>query len=371
MLRSASRLLVGVLGCLLAPAPIGAHESGATRVTASFGRDGNYAVELTADAGTLLSRLELARKQPRTTPTSAAELQRGFDGLCDEVPRHLSLAFDGVANAPRATCVVDAESGAAAADDLSVLGVTVTLRGAMPPGAGTFQWQYDLASTRYSLTMKTSALKDSEPLWLEGGEASRPVLVVRLAPPPSTAARARNDFAFGFSHILPGGLGHVLFLVGMVLLSRRLRPMLWQLSAFTLAQAIAFGLTLYGVIAPPASILEPFIAVSILYVAVENLVATGLTSWRVALVTGFGLLHGVGFADALREMAPPDAPLLARLVAFNAGVAVAQLAVVLLMFILVRAWARRSAAYRRSILVPGSAAIALAGLLLTLRRFAG
>ena len=131
---------------------------------------------------------------------------------------------------------------------------------------------------------------------------------------------------------------------------------------------MTLGLTLYGVIALPSSIVEPMIAMSIVYVAVENLVTSELKPWRVALVFGFGLLHGMGFAGVLREMALPRSEILTGLVAFNAGVEAGQLTVILSAFLAVGVWARRSDSYRRLIVVPGSAAIALTGLLWTMQR---
>ena len=78
--------------------------------------------------------------------------------------------------------------------------------------------------------------------------------------------------------------------------------MLAQVTAFTLAHSITPGLTLYGVVSLPARVVEPMIALSIAYVAVENLLTSELKPWRLLLVFGFGLLHGMGFADALSRL---------------------------------------------------------------------
>jgi hypothetical protein len=205
-------------------------------------------------------------------------------------------------------------------------------------------------------------------IWLEGDEESRPVALTHVEPPPSGADVALTYFALGFTHILPGGPDHVLFVLGIFLLSRRLRPMLWQVTAFTVAHSITLGLTLYGVIALPSSVIEPLIAASIVYVAVENLVTSHLRPWRLGLVFGFGLLHGMGFAGVLRELGLPRSEFVTGLVSFNAGVEAGQLAVLLLAFLAVGSWAGHREGYRRFVVVPGSAAIALVGLFWTMQR---
>ena len=131
---------------------------------------------------------------------------------------------------------------------------------------------------------------------------------------------------------------------------------------------ITLGLSLYGVISLPSAVVEPLIALSIVYVAVENIVTGTLTPWRVAVVFGFGLLHGMGFAGALRELGLPRSEFLTGLVTFNAGVEVGQLAIVGMASALVWYWSRNPREYRKWIVVPGSALIALTGLYWTIVR---
>ena len=78
--------------------------------------------------------------------------------------------------------------------------------------------------------------------------------------------------------------------------------MLLQVTAFTIAHSITLGLSMYGIVSLPSRIVEPLIALSIAYVAIENLVTRELKPWRLALVFMFGLLHGLGFAGVLREL---------------------------------------------------------------------
>ena len=112
----------------------------------------------------------------------------------------------------------------------------------------------------------------------------------------------------------------MLFVLGIYLLSGRARSVLWQVSAFTVAHSITLGLSMYGVVAVSPRIVEPLIALSIAYVAIENIFLSELKSWRVALVFAFGLLHGMGFAGALQELGLPRSEFVTALVTFNVGV---------------------------------------------------
>lgn len=346
-----------------------AHEIGTTRVVAEMSDGGTYSIAMTTDADTLLNRLQAARGLVPSTPSTIFDFQHQFDELCDETPRHVTFAFDGIPSSPRVVCDVE---HAAADTDLSLAppGVTVTFSGTAAPGAATFTWRSGLTYTSYALTLRSTSQHASagseRTVWLEGDDESGPLSWA--APPPSRRDVAFTYFGLGFTHILPKGTDHILFVLGIFLLSRRLKPMLWQVSAFTLAHSITLGLTLYGVIALPSSTVEPLIAVSIVYVAVENLVRPRLTSWRVALVFAFGLLHGMGFAGVLGELALPRAEFLTGLLAFNTGVEAGQLAVILAAFLLIGRWASHSDGYRRFIVVPGSTAIALVGLFWTMQR---
>ncbi|MEL7090997.1 MAG: HupE/UreJ family protein, partial [Pseudomonadota bacterium] len=135
----------------------------------------------------------------------------------------------------------------------------------------------------------------------------------------------------GFDHILPKGLDHILFVLGLFFLSVRLGPLLWQVSAFTLAHTVTLALGALGLVTISPAIVEPLIAASIVFVAVENIFARGLNRWRPVIVFGFGLLHGLGFASVLGEYGLPDGAFLPALIGFNIGVELGQLTVIALM----------------------------------------
>lgn len=153
------------------------------------------------------------------------------------------------------------------------------------------------------------------------------------AAPAGTATQpAKHDrislLGLGVEHILTG-YDHLVFLLGLVLVGGRWRSLLWVVTAFTIAHSITLGLAALGVWAPRPAIIEPAIALSIAYVGVENFfVKNAEKRWRVTFP--FGLVHGFGFAGALREVALPRADVPSALFLFNAGVELGQLAVLAL-----------------------------------------
>jgi hypothetical protein len=181
----------------------------------------------------------------------------------------------------------------------------------------------------------------------------------------------------GIGHILPAGLDHILFVLALVLGSRGWRALVIQLSTFTVAHTATLGLAAAGVISPPAAIVEPLIAASIAFVAIENLYARNADAWRPAVVFGFGLVHGLGFAGFFGELGLPPGQFLSALIGFNVGVEIGQLTVVALALLLTALYRRRLpvasqvATYRRYVATPASIAIAAIGLYWTTIRVIG
>ncbi|ETA49561.1 HupE/UreJ family protein [Ponticoccus alexandrii] len=163
----------------------------------------------------------------------------------------------------------------------------------------------------------------SEPITLAGGDAAGGIETFL------------GYIPVGFEHILPLGLDHILFVLGLFFLSTRLGPLLWQVSAFTLAHTVTLALGALGYVTIPGSIVEPIIAASIVYVAVENIFAHGLHRWRPVVIFVFGLLHGLGFASVLGEFGLPAGQFLPALIGFNLGVEIGQLTVIAIAFLLV------------------------------------
>ena len=178
----------------------------------------------------------------------------------------------------------------------------------------------------------------------------------------------RSTLSLGFTHIVPYGLDHVLFVLGIFLLGKQPKQVLAQVTAFTVAHSLTLALSMFGVWSLPSRIVEPLIAVSIAYVAIENVLLSELRRWRVAVVFTFGLLHGLGFAGVLSELGLPRSQFLTALLSFNLGVEAGQLAVVAVAFLLLAwPWSQR-VWYRSRIVVPASALIGCVALYWTIER---
>ena len=176
-----------------------------------------------------------------------------------------------------------------------------------------------------------------------------------------TVAGAFANYAeLGFIHIIPRGFDHILFIIGLFLLSPKLKLLLWQVSAFTIAHTITLALAATGQVRLPPEIVEPLIALSIVWIAVENLLTNRLQRWRIGVVFCFGLLHGLGFAGVLLDIGLSGAHFYSALLAFNLGVELGQLTVIGLCFLLV-GWMMQKPVYRGRVVVPASYVIALIG----------
>ncbi|MBA6232431.1 MULTISPECIES: HupE/UreJ family protein [unclassified Colwellia] len=162
----------------------------------------------------------------------------------------------------------------------------------------------------------------------------------------------------GFVHILPQGLDHILFVLALFLLATKTSTLLWQVSAFTLAHTITLALGIFGIINLPSSIVEPLIALSIAYVAIENIFYHKLTKWRLSIIFAFGLLHGLGFAAVLVELGLPKSEYVSSLISFNIGVELGQITVVALALLATR-WFAKKPQYRQYVVIPLSALIAV------------
>ncbi len=172
----------------------------------------------------------------------------------------------------------------------------------------------------------------------------------------------------GFTHIIPEGFDHILFVTGLCLLSNKIKVILWQATAFTVAHSITLALSMKNVIVAPSSIVEPIIALSILFVAVENLLLSELKPWRIVLVFLFGLIHGLGFASSLNEIGLPRNKFITSILSFNVGVEIGQITVITAVFVLLVIPFGKSPNYRKRIVFPLSILIALIALYWTIER---
>jgi len=171
----------------------------------------------------------------------------------------------------------------------------------------------------------------------------------------------------GFAHVVPDGLDHILFVLGVFLLSRAWKPLLLQVSAFTLAHSVTLALVTAGGIDAPEKVVQPLIAATIAFVAVENIWGGGYSPRRLVVVFAFGLIHGMGFASAFGKLGIPQGSLLGALAVFNIGVEGGQLAVIAAALVLT-GWIRNDAAFRRWVAVPGSALVGIVGVYWAMER---
>ena len=172
----------------------------------------------------------------------------------------------------------------------------------------------------------------------------------------------------GFQHILPLGFDHILFVLSLFLLSPNLKPIIIQSTAFTLAHSVTLGLAAYHVVNPPSHLIEPLIALSILFVSMENILSPRLKASRIGIVFLFGLVHGLGFAGALADMGLPKNAYLLSLIMFNVGVELGQVTVILLAWFILAKWFANKNYYRKVIVIPMSLVIALIAGFLTVQR---
>lgn len=206
--------------------------------------------------------------------------------------------------------------------------------------------------------------------WVITGEFSEPISMGAGAGFSFEDEGSSSVFRYlkvGFIHIIPEGLDHILFVIGLFLLAARFRPLLIQVTCFTLAHTLTLGLSIYGVISLPSSVVEPLIALSIAFVALENVFTSKIRPWRPVLVFLFGLLHGLGFAGVLSEIGLPRDEFLFALVFFNVGVELGQVSVIVAAFVLIGLF-RKKEWYRARLTIPLSCIIGLVGLYWTVER---
>ena len=196
--------------------------------------------------------------------------------------------------------------------------------------------------------------------YLENGALSEPLPRAGAATESASSVLLRYIFV-GFDHIIPKGLDHILFVLGLFFLTTRVGPLLTQITTFTVAHTITLALAATGTVSVSPALVEPLIAASIVYVAVENIMTRRMMPWRPVIIFAFGLLHGLGFASVLGEFGFAPGRFVSALVGFNIGVEVGQLTVIAIAFLTVGIWFGRKPWYRKFISIPGSVAIAAIG----------
>ena len=286
--------------------------------------------------------------------TDPAALREAFDGQATDFLSKLTLQSG---DEPLSATIADIAIPAIGDTDLSRES-TLTLNAPLIAGtnAVVFGWDEALGP----LILRAPGKTEPYSAYLAEGALSDPI--------PVSGAEARGTLqtvwdyiVIGFTHILPKGLDHILFVVGLFLLAARLRPLLWQVTAFTLAHTVTLALGITGIVSISPAIVEPLIAASIVWVCVENIFSDKMASWRPVVVFAFGLLHGLGFAGVLGEIGMPSSQFITALLSFNVGVELGQLTVIAACFLAVGLWFRNKPWYRTRVTIPASILIACIG----------
>jgi len=285
---------------------------------------------------------------------SAAELEDRMRGFAPQMLDALTLSGDGKPIPLQISSLDIPDAGDVELPRLSQM----VLIGAVESAPNTLQ--LDWPKGYGTLILRQIGPENAYTGYISGGQSSPDIAVA--------GGEARGFFSVfaeyipvGFDHILPKGLDHILFVLGLFFFSTALRPLLVQVTSFTLAHTVTLALGALGIVTIPGSIVEPIIAASIVYVAIENVFAKKMNPWRPVIIFIFGLLHGLGFASVLGEFGLPAGQFVAALIGFNVGVEFGQLTVIALAFLAVGYWFGGRTWYRQRIAIPASLLIALVG----------
>lgn len=352
----------------LASAPLQAHVFEITEVVADLDA-ATYTIDVTVDVDALALGVS-----PETDSAEVAaileamdpdELEAAADRARNTLSRRTRVRFDDVKQRPTITFPAGGPEQAEALGIPSVFGVIARLSGEIPPDALEFRFGLSRSFGEGRLLLRRG---NAELVHLLGVAEDSPVLRLDepLTPPTVLETLARYVH-LGFLHIVPRGADHILFVLGLFLAGRGLRALLIRISAFTVAHTLTLGLSAAGVVAIPGAWVEPLIALSIAWIAIESLLQHQWTLWRSGVVFGFGLLHGLGFAGVLGELGLPEGRFVPALLGFNVGVELGQLAVVLTAWLLLHRF-RDHPAYRTRVVVPLAILIGSAGLFWAIQR---
>ncbi len=242
----------------------------------------------------------------------------------------------------------------------------IRLAGRLPRSVQAIQWYYPLRFSDQAVRVRQIDLQNekwhwSSHQWIREDRPSTPFALNAVFTQPSFLDVASTYTDAGFAHIIPRGLDHILFIIGLFLMTMRLQPLCWQVTMFTLAHSITLSLGVFGWVNLPPQIVEPLIALSIAYVAIENLFFRNMTRIRLPLVFVFGLLHGLGFASTLVEFGLPRDTYVWALIWFNVGVEVGQIAISLFLYFAITVWFSDPNRYRIWVVIPGSIAVSAVG----------
>ena len=370
-------LLVLILACF-APASLGDVVKPAL-VEISVFTEGRFKVEIRASIEALLTGINSQYKDTRQAPTSeeydrlralqALELAQAFEPFKGRMLDAIRLQLDGQPAQPQITQVDIPVPGYTKVPRISL----IVLEGDIPVNTRELSWYYPSAFGDNAVRVRqvdegNQQWHWSAWQWIRDDRPSEPFSLNEVFRTPGFLDVVGEYVGAGFDHIIPDGLDHILFVTGLFLFSARIRPLLWQITMFTIAHSLTLAMAMTGLIELPARVVEPLIALSIAYVGIENVWHRQLHRSRLVLVFAFGLLHGLGFASMLSDFGMPDRAFATALISFNVGVEGGQLAVIGLAYLTLGLWFGAKPYYRSLVAIPGSVVISAVGLYWTWQR---
>jgi hypothetical protein len=363
------RLALLALASLAAlPSTARAHVFEITDVVADLSAD-SYRIDVTVDVDALALGVSPETESSEVAAVlrsmSPDELDAAVARAVGTLSRRVRVRFDDAKVRPE---IGFPDAGTEAAEALgvpSVLGVTARLSGSIPEGASEFRFGLSRSFGESRLLILRGV---TEVVHLLGvGEDSPAFSLVGPVVAPSGWRTFARYTRLGFLHIVPRGADHILFVLGLFLAGRGLRDLLIRITAFTVAHTVTLGISAAGIFAVPGRWVEPLIALSIVWIAVEAVLHHSWSWWRTGIVFGFGLLHGLGFAGVLGELGLPEGSFVPALLGFNLGVELGQVSVVLAAWLVLHRF-RGHPAYRARVSIPLSVAIGAVGLFWAVQR---
>ena len=237
----------------------------------------------------------------------------------------------------------------------------ITLQASLPRDTVALKWKWNQAFGEAIVRANSDSIVLEYAALLSPGQQSD-LIQFNEATKQSGWSVLQNYVVVGFEHILPKGLDHILFVIGVFLLTPAWRPIAIQVTIFTLAHSITLALSINGLLTVPSTIVEPLIALSILIICIENHLTDKLTKWRVVMVFVFGLLHGLGFASVLNDVGLNSQHFFIALLGFNVGVEIGQLLIIAICMLGIGIWFGKHHSYRTYFSKPASIVIGAIGL---------
>ncbi len=341
--------------------------------------DGHYQIEIRASIEALLTGINSQYKNTTDSPNakeydelremSASDLGRAFLPFYPSFIQSVQLKLDDKLVPIKISKVSIPEPGYTKVPRISL----IVLTGNINRSVQTISWFYP--SQYADNAVRVRQVDDiqekwhwSNWQWLRDDQWSNPFSLTEVFHKPSISSTIFTYAKVGFRHILPKGADHILFILGIFLMSIKIRPLLLQITMFTIAHSITLTMAMLEVFSLPANLVEPLIALSIAYIGIENIASAKIKTSRLIVVFAFGLLHGMGFASMLNDFGMPSGAFTSALIGFNIGVELGQLTVVVLAYVCVAHWFKNKNWYRNVIVIPSSLIISIIGLVWTYQR---